>query len=334
MLWPADTEKDDLSGIKIKDWNVKRISVLLLLLISLSVGVKPGFSRQGDSQNSQNTIRRVMPLGYENETEPTVTNGQVKELASGNRSSIFESFVAVARDEQTYAKLRASNSSLPETSADFFKSYAVVAAFLGQRRTSGFDIEITQGTDGRVHVLEQTPKNTMVKMVLSAPFKIVAVPVEADRPIVLALDATWQNRLRPYRVTSGSLTITGGFAGTMKTLKLEGTLSIMRADSLATFIFELQSTGNNPIRRLVDTATGFVESPARISLERVDAFAIAGAIQSPFRATGQFGENERELTLNLQTNNSPNISDNFTATGTLKATALPAPGANRGQANY
>ncbi|MGH9967908.1 MAG: protease complex subunit PrcB family protein [Pyrinomonadaceae bacterium] len=310
-----------------KDCNAKGISALLLLLISLGGVVNTrSFTRQERGWSSQGTIREAMsPPKNDNETETTVTNGQIKELAAGNRSSIFESFVAVARDEQTYAKLRASNSSLPETSADFFKSYAVVAAFLGQRRTSGYSVEITQGVDGRVHVREQTPRDPIVKMVLSAPFKIVSVPVETDKPIVLTLDATWQNRLRPYRVTAGNLTITGGFAGVIKRLRLEGTLGIMRADSLATFVFELQSVGDNQVRRLVDTATGLVEPSKRVTLERVDAFAIAGAIRSPFRAVGQFAENEQELTLNLQTNNSPNISDNFTATGVVKATAPPAP---------
>lgn len=286
-------------------------------------GRKPN-SREQDT----NASAPLRTPGNEGATVPS--NSEIKELAAGNRSSIFESFVLVGRDVQTYAALRALHSGLPEQSTDFFKSSAVIAVFLGQRRTSGYGVEITRESDGQVRIVEHVPsKDTIVKMVLSAPFKIVATPVETDHPVKLSLDTTWKNRLRPYRVTSGELSITGGFAGVNEKLRLEGSLSIMRADTLATIVFELQSAGGKQPRQLRDTASGLVDASGRVKLSRVDASALTGAIQSPFRVTGQFTENEQNLDLGFETIAAPNISDNFSATASLKALATAPQPANQ-----
>ncbi|MCA1555766.1 MAG: protease complex subunit PrcB family protein, partial [Acidobacteria bacterium] len=74
-------------------------------------------------------------------------SGEIKELAAGGYSSIRESFIIVARDAQTYALLKELNERLPEFGADFFKSNAVIAAFLGQRRSGGYSVRITREGD-------------------------------------------------------------------------------------------------------------------------------------------------------------------------------------------
>ena len=254
-------------------------------------------------------------------------DGEIKQLAAGSHCSVSESFVFVARDAQSYQALESLNLKLPSQSADFFKSHAVIAGFLGQRRTGGFTVEITQNAAGGVQVIESKPKG-MVTMVLTTPFKIVAVPIKTDGTITLTVDATWQERLRNYRLTSGSLTITGGFAGVSESRGLEGTLQIMREKAFATIFFELKSTGKRQ-SQLRDVTSGTVVESGSVSLSYLDSHALSGAIQSPFKVTGQFTEDEKELSLNLQTVASPNISDNYDASASLKATATTPRPPNR-----
>ena len=221
------------------------------------------------------------------------------------------------------------NLNLPDENVDFFKSHAVIAAFLGQRRTGGFAVDISPGADGEIQVLEQNPKGRMVTQVLTTPFKIVSVPASTDASIALALDATWKERLRAYRVTSGQLSITGGFAGIHESSGLDGSLQIMRAGAWATLIFELKSTAKVKTRQLRDVASGTVTDPGGLSLPRLDSHALSGAVQSPFKATGQFTEDETQLSLDLETISAAQISDNFQAKGSLKATATTPRPPNR-----
>jgi len=274
--------------------------------------------------------RKPLPQGSNSTGKPIpnheeggrVTNGQITELASGNHSTIFDSFVLVARDPKTYEALRAASTSLPEQKAEFFKTNVVVAAFLGQRRTSGYSVEIMNGADGNLRIVEHSPpKGTMVKMSLSAPFKIVAIPVGADEPIVLALDETWKKRLRSYRVTSGQLSVTGGFAGINQKRQLEGMIGVMGAGGLKTFVFDMRSQAGGETKHLNDAASCVVKEPGQVSLPRLNSSTLTGAVQSPFQVTGEFLDEERELRLNLQTADSPHVSDNFTATAQLIAVA-------------
>ena len=63
--------------------------------------------------------------------------GELKTLAQGSQSSITDPFVAVIRDDATYAKLRKMEPSLPKLETDFLRLNVVVAAFLGTRNTGG-----------------------------------------------------------------------------------------------------------------------------------------------------------------------------------------------------
>ena len=312
---------------------MKKIGALVMMLVWLGSSMNLlSCERNGRKENPrERDANRSAPQQTPVEAGGTiVSNTDIKELAAGNRSSIFESFVLVARDVQTYAALRSIHSGLPDQAPDFFKSSAVIAAFLGQRRTSGYSVEITRESDGQVRIIEHAPsKDTMVKMVLTTPFKIVAIQFETDQPVTLSLDETWKQRSRPYRVTSGELAITGGFAGINDKQVLEGGLSVMRDKTLATIVFELQSTGGKQPRKLRDTASGLVDSSGALTISRVDAFALTGAIQSPFRASGRFTENEQKLELSFETVAAPHISDNFSATGSLKALATAPVPANQ-----
>jgi len=95
----------------------------------------------------------------------------------------------------------------------------------------------------------------------------------------------------------------------------------MRESTLATFVFEFKSTGKRRTQ-LRDVASGAVTGLGQVSLAYLDAHALSGAVQSPFKATGQFTSDEQELSLNLETVPSPHISDNFSARASLRATAI------------
>jgi hypothetical protein len=152
----------------------------------------------------------------------------------------------------------------------------------------------------------------------------VSIPVDPDEPLSFSLDETWKNKLRTYRLTTGEVTVTGGFAGITKKLTLHGTIKAMRAGSWATFFFDIAGSGGTTKHTLLDVASGKVETSGNVVLKRVDAFALTGAIQRPFRVAGEFTKEEQDLNLRFETIGTPNVSDNFTARGSLTATSGPS----------
>ena len=309
-----------------------KVSGLFLMLVSFAGMVNlPECDRQKPAAHAEEQGKRARPEPTSTagtKEKPGTMEGEIKELAAGGHCTIFESFVFVARDPQTYQAVKSLNINLPDQDAEFFKSHAVIAAFLGQRRTGGFGVEITQDADGVVQVGERVPKG-MVTMALTTPFKIVAVATKTDGPIALSLDATWKERWRTYRVTSGELIITGGFAGVHDVLGLEGSLLIMRERTLITLMFDLKSRGKRQPRELRDAASGTVTESGGLSLAYLDSHSLSGAIQSPFRVQGQFANDEQDLRLDLVTIDAPRISDNFTAQGSLQALAITPRPPNR-----
>ena len=334
-----------------------KLSVLILLLISFTGMVNAlECSRPVTPPTEQRKPAMPSPNPTPTTDQSGTMNTETKELAASTHCSVFESFVFVAREPQGYAALknlninvkgsglRNSNIVLPEEDAAFFKTHAVIAAFLGQRRTGGFGIDITKGADGVIKIAERKPRG-MVIMSLTTPFKIVAVPVNGDEPITLSLDETWKDRLRTYKVAHGTLTITGGFAGIREESSLSGTLQIMRAaaavqpsatgemskpypESLVTVIVDLKSTGKRQ-GEMRDVAGGTVLESGQLNISYLNSYQLSGAIQSPFRTTGQFSAGEQELTLTLETVAAPNVSDNFAARASVKAAAVTPPPANR-----
>jgi len=279
----------------------------------------------------QPTPAAEAPLPDPARGEEKTVSDEIKILSRGNYSAeMLESFVAVARDAETYAALRALNAQLPELSADFFKHNAVVAAFLGQRRSGGYGVEITRGGPTSLRVSERAPdKDAIVTMALTSPSLIVSIAIAPDAPLELLLDPTWRERARPYQVAGGELMITGGIAGKRETVPLAGSLGVMRAGQLATFLFDLKSAGHSEQpRALREAATGIIaNSGDAVRLPRFTSSTLTGAIESPFRATsGQFTKDGGKITLTFETVPAPRISDNFAATGRLEANATaPAP---------
>ena len=253
---------------------------------------------------------------------------ELKVLAEGFHSSINHPFVAVARDADPYAALRNLAGNLPKLDSDFFKSNVVVAAFLGERNTGGYSVEISLEGSGGIRLVEHKPgKGMMVPQVITSPFKIVSFPVVGTMPVVVAFEGGWEARLQSYHVTSGTFTNSGGFAGTVEKYPLEGKVSVMREDSLATFSFLLKNAGEKNEHLLFATATGIVESDGAITIKKLSAFTFVSNPNSGLQARAKFTNHDTRLLLEFSSLPSM-IADGYGGSGSIEAIiigpALPA----------
>lgn len=286
---------------------------------------------QGSKSRTQTPTPTPLPATDAKDKLEMNDTGELKELAAGGYSRIRESFIIVARDAETYASLKKLHDKLPDFGADFFKSNAVVAAFLGQRRSGGYGVSIAReggGGDsaGTLRVAEKSPpKDAMVTMALTSAFQIVSVPVAEESPLALELDATWQAATRPYKVDAGEFTRMGGFAGRLEKSTLKGDLRIMRHAQLATVFFALQSASGEDARVLQDVTTGTVTPDGGLTLTRLDPGSFIPPPRHSLRAQGKFSSSEHKLSFTLEAL-AAKVNDGYSGQGKLEATATaPAP---------
>src|SRR5439155_26944951 len=126
----------------------------------------------------------------------------IKVLAEGFHSKITKPFVAVVRDAETYAALTSLDENVPKLEADFFKENVAIAAFLGERNTGGYSVEIRANAI-EILVLEKKPgKGVMVPQMITSPFKIVALKGATNSAVRLNLfaDDAWRPAISSYRV--------------------------------------------------------------------------------------------------------------------------------------
>src|SRR3989442_4552292 len=127
----------------------KLVVVALLSSFLLSGGGASGCHAKQNA-NSQSEKPSPRPI----EKQPAGA-GELDILAQGFHSSINEPFIAVIRDSDTYAALTKLDANVPKLDAAFFDSNAVVAAFLGQRNTGGYTIEISREGEGGIRLVER-----------------------------------------------------------------------------------------------------------------------------------------------------------------------------------
>lgn len=306
---------------------------IVVALLSLTIN---GASAAGCSTNTvEQSAQNNRPTKNRNATRtPSPVEGgdvksEIKILSQGGHSTVSESFVAVARDAETYNELRGLDNRLPELSKDSFDHTAVIAAFLGQRNTGGFGVQITPAADGVVRINESRPgKDMMTTQVLTTPYTIVSVPIENERPLRLELDQTWQLSMRPYRISAGEFTMTGGFAGRSENFRLEGGFKLMRQANLATIIFDVKSAGGTKARGLNEATTGIIRGNGEASFARFNAGSLVEPPANLLSAKGQFTNSEGELTLTLESLPST-VADGFQGKGRLTATAAGPPPSKR-----
>ncbi|HEV2914708.1 MAG TPA: protease complex subunit PrcB family protein [Pyrinomonadaceae bacterium] len=307
---------------------------ILIALLSLALGGAGGAAgcgagaNQSAQQNRQSSNNSATPTPGGVPSTPGAgesVGGDLKILSQGAHHSISEPFIAVARDAETYAELRGLDKNLPSLSADAFNGSAVVAAFLGQRRTGGYGVEITRAADGSVRVAEKTPpKGAMTTQVLTTPYKIVSVQIENEAVLKLDMDKAWREGARPYRITSGEFTMSGGFAGRSEDFRLEGNLLVMRHANLATLIFDLKSAGGAKARELKEATTGIIGAGAEVRLARFNAGSLVEPPANLLGAKGQFTNSESELALAFESLPST-VADGYQGRGRLSAVATGPP---------
>jgi hypothetical protein len=254
------------------------------------------------------------------ETQQPAT-GEIKVLAEGPQSNIQDSFVAVVRDAETYAALRKLDGMLPELTADFFETDAVVAAFLGERPTGGFRVEISRRANA-INVVEKKPgKDSMVTQMITSPFKVVSVAGGAKSPLSLTVDEAWRQRLVPFRVDSGQFKMSGGVAGYSREFKLEGEVRVMiEGRSLVTFVFAVRGSDPAKKRLLIESATGTVIKDGQITIGKMSAGSLIDTPNSGLKATGQISDPYSRVVLNM-VSLPLMFTDGYGGMGTLTATA-------------
>jgi hypothetical protein len=251
----------------------------------------------------------------------------MKVLAEGSHSRVNDAFIIVARDASIYRALRGLVETLPEMNDDFFLKNVVVAAFLGVRNTGGYSVGITRSADKSVRIAQQSPPpDAMVTQAFTNPFKVVSLPAAGEKAVALDLDEPWKAMLRPYRITAGELSVTGGIAGISKKFPLEGEVRVMRYGNWATCVASLKGGAKEEAPHAVtDAATGTVGSDGRIDIPYIDGGSLVGRPCTGLRAVGSFVDNESKLS--LQFSPAPCLAtDAFYGAGKLEAAATgPAP---------
>ena len=262
---------------------------------------------------------RANTLGVQ---EPYLQPGGIKVLAEGYQSKITKPFVAVVRDLATYDSLRKRDDSLPRLDAEFFKANVVLAAFLGERNTGGYRVEITPSPVD-LNILERKPgKAIMVTQMITTPFKIVALQGMANAAVRLTLDEAWRQQMQLYRITRGSFMVSGGFAGTSEEFGLEGVVGVIGEGKLATIWLRIVGSGPNR-RLLMECSTGLMDGD-NINVNRMSADSLVSQPNGGLAATAIFSEKGKKLRLSLASWGVTLIADGYSGHGTIEAELAPA----------
>jgi hypothetical protein len=247
--------------------------------------------------------------------------GELKVLADGYHSAITKSFVAVVRDASTYAALVKLDGNLPKLDEEFFKSNAVIAAFLGERNTGGYSVDLVREGPGGFRVVEKKPgKDIMVPQMITSPFKLVSVSAGVASPIWLELGDAW-NRQQKYVVMKGTFIMSGGIAGRVEEFGLEGQVLVMRGGRLATFKFLLKKAGETNQHMLFEFATGIVDDNGAITIFKLGAGSLVSQPNSGLQARGRFADNDNRLLFGF-TSLPSMIADGYSGKGNIEAGIL------------
>ncbi len=287
------------------------LKIFALFILSSFMFSGGGVAACCGKKNVDSRLEKPAPPRTEQSTE-----GNLKVLAEGFHSSITQPFVAVIRDAETYSALVKLDGSLPKLAADFFETNALLAAFLGERNTGGYSVEITPSPVD-INVLEKKPgKGVMVSQMITSPFKIVALPGILNTAVRLMLDEPWRHGMQPYDVKSGRFSMSGGFAGTSEEFGLEGVVGVMRAGKLATFWLRIIGSGTKR-RLLMECSTGLTRGENKIEINRLSADSLVSPPNSGLEGNATFSEESRKLTLNLVSR--PGfIADGYSGQGTIE----------------
>jgi hypothetical protein len=327
----------------VKMMNFLRIKFSALLLLFVANGAFALSCRDRSADNSdsmQSNKQRILETAREKRNGERKMSDDFEEIKNA-RFAIADPFVAIVRDADAYAALRAlSNDTLPAFDADYFKTHAVIAAFLGQKRTAGYSVKITNETKAtrnsgvspsvEISIEEVTPpRGAMLAQVITAPAKIVSAHADEKTKLKISLGRTWLSAARPYNITAGDFTASGGLAGRREQMPLAGALRVLREGNLATFIFDLKSANasasNSQARTLREAATGVVGAKGDVTLKMIGAGTLVPFPHPMLQARGMFAD-EAENKLSLTFSSLPTtFADGYEGAGKIEAVAAAPP---------
>jgi hypothetical protein len=263
---------------------------------------------------------------------PQTAQGQpatdLKILVQGIQSRILHPFVAVIRDAQTYAELKKAEPHLPKLDEEFFESSVAVAAFLGERNTGGYSVEITRERGG-ILVTEKKPgKSAMVTEMITFPFELVSVPAPGTSPVAVAYPDNSNFVKESYHVTSGNFTNSGGLVERIERYGLEGRVDVLRERNLATFSFLLKNTGETNEHLLVESVTGQIGSDGAITIRKMSAWTLLSVPNGGLEAKGEFTKHDSRMLLNFNSRRSLAVDGYYGGGGSIEAIVIgsrPAP---------
>lgn len=295
---------------------MKFLHLLMMLVLLGTIGA-------GDAQAQKKTkkSRKKNVIKKVEAPEKVSANNQLKILSQDDQSGMEDPFVFVARNAKQYAELKTVWQNLPADPIDFSQN-AVIAVFAGQKPTAGFEINFEETTFGITAQIATTikvdlispPKGAMLAQVLTAPAKIVLVPLAEDRGLSVVVDSNWRGKMQTFRISESTFEASGGLMARSQKFNLSGSIDILRAGNLVTAFFNV-GTGAKLVQGIFDTATGRIESDS-ITLPRIDAGNLVENPHPPLKATGKFSEKEFSLMLeSLPTN----VADGFSGQGSLTA---------------
>ncbi|MEP6925667.1 MAG: protease complex subunit PrcB family protein [Pyrinomonadaceae bacterium] len=292
---------------------------LYLLMIIVLFGIIGAGDAQ--AQKKIKKIRKKTMIKKVETPEKVTAKDEFKVLLQDDQSGMEEPFVFVARNSEQYAELQNVAQNIPADSIDFTQN-AVIAVFAGQKPTAGFGINFEKTTASitdqitisiKVNLISP-PKGAMLAQVLTAPAKIVLIPLAEDNGLSLILDSNWRRKMQTFRVSQSTFEASGGLTGKSRKFKLAGSIDILQAGNLVTAFFNI-GTGAKQIQGIFDTATGRIENDS-IVLPRIDAGNLIENPHPPLKAIGKFSEKEFSLTFeSLPTN----VADGFSGQGNLIA---------------
>jgi hypothetical protein len=289
-----------------------KIIAAIVLATSLISGSPSACRSNGISQGNK-TVRQ---------TNDKNSTGDVKTIVEGFQCSVTMPFVGVIRDPETYAVVRKQAANIPEIASEFFKSNVVIAAFLGTRNTGGYSVEISREADGQIRVAENAPgKGMMVPQMVTSPFKVVSVATNGTPAIQLSLDERFKQNAQLYRISKGTFTISGGFAGRSESYQLNGKLQVTRLGNLITVGFALMSGGTSRERALRDAATGLIKENG-FEISRTSHGSLLDPPSGDLRVSGKFVEKNRII---LDLDSGPaTVPDGYAGKGSIEAELVAA----------
>jgi hypothetical protein len=135
------------------------------------------------------------------------------------------------------------------------------------------------------------------------------------------LDERFKQNAQLYRISEGTFTISGGFAGRSDSYQLNGKFQVTRLYPLMTIGFAIVSSGVTRERTLRDVATGLVKD-GELVIGRMNHGSLIDTPSGDLQVRGRFTEGNKLL---LELSTGPvTVPDGYAGKGTIQAQLVAA----------